>query len=89
MSCSNCALTIENKIRKVPGIKEANIDFAGEKLNVEFEPDLLIEKDIVAFVKKIGYGIATGKLDLPVTGIQDNTDALTLEKILLRLTKEF
>jgi Cu+-exporting ATPase len=84
MSCSNCALTIETKIRKVQGIKVANIDFAGEKLNVEFEPDRLIEKDIVAFVKKIGYGIATGKLELPVTGMQDNTDALTLEKILLR-----
>jgi P-type Cu+ transporter len=84
LSCSNCALIIETNVRKVHGISEANVDFAGEKISVTYDPSLLSEKDIIASVKKIGYGIATGKLELPVTGMQDNTDALTLEKILLK-----
>jgi Cu+-exporting ATPase len=84
MSCSNCALTIESNLRKVPGVEEASVDFAGEKLKVSFNVSQLSENDIVAFVKKIGYGIAIGKLELPVTGMQDNTDALTIEKVLLK-----
>ena len=84
MSCSNCALTIESNIRKVPGVEEASVDFAGEKLKVAFDVSQLTENDIVAAVKKIGFGIAVGKLELPVTGMQDNTDALTLEKVLRR-----
>jgi copper chaperone CopZ len=32
MSCSNCALTIESGVRKLKGVTNANIDFAGEKL---------------------------------------------------------
>jgi P-type Cu+ transporter len=84
MSCSNCALTIESGLKKLKGITTVSIDFAGEKLNVVFDPELINENEIVASVKRIGYGIATGKLKLPVTGMQDNTDATTLEKILLR-----
>lgn len=84
MSCSNCALTIEKKIRNLEGIEEATVDFAGEKLKVAFDPLKLSENDMVAFVKRIGYGIAIGKLELPVTGMQDNADALRLEKIILK-----
>jgi Cu+-exporting ATPase len=84
MSCSNCALTIESNVRKLPGVSGVNIDFSGEKLTVVFNPSVLNENDIIASVKRIGYGVATGKLELPVTGLQDNTDAMTLEKILLR-----
>ena len=84
MSCSNCALTIESGVRKLKGVTDANIDFAGEKLIIVFDPEIISEREIAAFVKKIGYGIATGKFELPVTGMQDNTDATTLEKVLLR-----
>ncbi len=84
LSCSNCALTIEKGVRKTSGIQEANVDFASEKLVISFDPGLTSEKDIIENVKRIGYGVAVGKTDLPVTGLQDNTDALTLEKILLR-----
>lgn len=82
LSCSNCALTIESNLRKVNGIEVASVDFAGEKLNVVFDTELLSEKDIIDSVKKIGYGVAVGNLELPVTGMQDNTDALALEKII-------
>lgn len=86
MTCANCALRIESNLRTLPGINEAAVDFAGEKLIVSFDPVQLSEKDIIAHVQRIGYAVATGKIELPVTGLQDHTDALTLEKILGRQT---
>ena len=82
LSCSNCALAIEKNVRKLPGIIDANVDFAGEKLNVTFDPTQINEKDIILCVKQVGYGVSTGKIELPIAGLQDNTDALTLEKLL-------
>ena len=84
MTCSNCAGTIERQVRKITGIIDANVDFAGEKLNVNFDPLQIIEQDIIARVKQIGYGIATGKVELPITGMQDNSDAVMLGKQLAR-----
>ncbi|MFA5848251.1 MAG: heavy metal translocating P-type ATPase [Bacteroidales bacterium] len=82
LSCSNCALAVEKNVRKLPGIIDANVDFAGEKLNATFDPSQISEKDIISCVKQVGYGVATGKAELPIAGLQDNTDALTLEKLL-------
>ena len=84
LSCSNCAMTIETNVRKLKGISEANVDFASEKLNVTFDPLQISELDIINLVRNVGYGVAIGKLELPITGMQDNTDALTLEKLLLK-----
>ncbi|EKD32009.1 MAG: hypothetical protein ACD_77C00197G0009, partial [uncultured bacterium] len=82
MSCSNCALSVESNVRKLPGVTLANVDFAGEKMSVTFDANQINDKDIIACVKQVGYGIAIGKAELPITGMTDNTDALTLEKIL-------
>ncbi len=84
LSCSNCASAIASNVRKLPGISEANVDFSSEKLTVSFDPAKMNEKEIIASVRRIGYGVATGKVELPITGLQDNTDALTLERILIR-----
>ncbi len=84
MSCTNCAANIERNVRKLGGISEANIDFAAEKLHLKFDPFLIGEQQIIAAVKKIGYGIAIGRVELPVTGFHDPADALSVEKILRR-----
>ena len=84
MSCANCAANIERSVHKLPGIGEAFVDLAGEKLSVTFNPDKVNEQDIIAGVRHIGFGIATGKAELPVTGMHDNADAVGLEKILQR-----
>ncbi|MEI6455687.1 MAG: heavy metal translocating P-type ATPase [bacterium] len=84
MSCTNCAANIERNIRKLPGIGVANIDFASEKLHLAFDPSLINEQQIITSVKKTGYGIATGRVEFPVSGMHDHADALALEKVLLR-----
>ena len=62
----------------------ANVNLASEKLTVAFDPAQLDEHGIIARVERIGYGIATGKTDLPITGLHDNSDAIALEKLLAR-----
>ena len=71
MTCVNCALRIESNLRGLAGIKNATVDFAGEQLTVSFDPETLNENDIITQVKRIGYTVATGKIDLPITGLQD------------------
>ncbi|MEW5828727.1 MAG: heavy metal translocating P-type ATPase [Chloroflexota bacterium] len=82
MTCANCAANIERNVRKLPGVGVANVNLASEKLVVSFDPDQLDERGIIARVEKIGYGVAIGKTELPVTGLRDNSDALALEKVL-------
>src|SRR5512135_318686 len=84
MTCANCAATIERNVRKLPGVSLANVNLASEKLTVAFDPALLDERGIIARVEKIGYGIATGKTELPITGLRDNSDSIALEKLLTR-----
>jgi P-type Cu+ transporter len=84
MTCTNCALTIGSNVRKLPGAVDAVVDYAGEKLTVTFDPSQLDIHSIIDRVKQIGYGAPTGTIELSVTGFQDHTDALTLEKVLLK-----
>ncbi len=84
MTCANCAASIERNVRKLPGVDVANVNLASEKLTVIFDPAQLDEHGIIARVERIGYGIPTGNVDLPITGLRDNSDALTLEKLLAR-----
>lgn len=82
MTCANCVATIERNVRKLPGISVANVNLASEKLTVAFDPAQLDEHGIIERVQRVGYGVATGKAELPVTGLRDNSDALTMEKLL-------
>ncbi len=84
MTCANCAATIERNVRKLPGVGVANVNLASEKLSVTFDPSELDERGIIQRVIRAGYGVATGKTELPVTGMHDNSDALSLEKLLAK-----
>ena len=84
MTCANCAAAIERNVRKLPGVDVANVNLASEKLTVIFDPAQLDEHGIIARVERIGYGIPTGNIELPITGLRDNSDALLLERLLAR-----
>src|SRR5512136_3017660 len=84
MTCANCATTIERNVRKLPGVSVANVNLASEKLTVKYDPAELDERGIMARVERIGYGVPTGKVELPITGLHDNSDAVALEKMLAR-----
>jgi len=84
MTCANCAASIERNVRKLPGVDVADVNLASEKLVVAFDPAQLDEHGIIARVERIGYGVPTGNIELPVTGLRDSSDAVVLEKVLAR-----
>jgi len=56
MHCASCAVNIENALRKEAGVKSANVNFASEKLYLEFddtEIDIIIK--VKNIVEKLGY----------------------------------
>ncbi|TWH60484.1 Cu+-exporting ATPase [Desulfitobacterium sp. LBE] len=84
MTCANCALTIEKGMAKLPGVKAATVNFASEKLSLDYDPALLDEKTILEKVKDLGYGAYMerdeGKAQFKVSGMTCANCALTIEK---------
>lgn len=75
MSCAACAKAVERSVSKVEGVSSATVNFAIEKLNVEFDEgktDLnIIKKAII----KAGYGVrndeeqAIREVLIPIAGM--------------------
>ena len=56
MHCSSCAGLIERSLKKVPGVKEANVNFAAEKASVVFDEAQTPKESLLKAVEKTGYG---------------------------------
>ncbi|MBE9003833.1 cadmium-translocating P-type ATPase [Fortiea sp. LEGE XX443] len=55
MDCGGCAKTIAANLQQLPGITEATVNFASERLNVIYDPQQASEADIVKRVTDLGY----------------------------------
>jgi Cu+-exporting ATPase len=57
MTCANCAMNIERALnKKVPGIVDASVNFATERVSIEYIPAVSTLDDIISAIKKAGYG---------------------------------
>jgi len=57
MTCANCAANIERALsKKTPGVVSAAVNFASERVAVEYVPGALGVDDIVAAIEKAGFG---------------------------------
>ncbi|MGE5552146.1 MAG: heavy metal translocating P-type ATPase [Bacteroidota bacterium] len=65
MSCASCARSIEEALRKVPGVAEANVNFATERATVVWEAEKGRLEDLLAAVAKAGYRAETPKKEDP------------------------
>lgn len=71
MHCSSCAGLIERSLKKVPGVKEANVNFAAEKASVVFDETQSPKESLLKAVEKTGYG---------ATFVTDKDDGAEAEK---------
>jgi P-type Cu+ transporter len=55
MHCASCASIIERSIKKVPGVKTVNVNFASEKASVIFDESKSPAQSLLDAVKKAGY----------------------------------
>jgi len=85
MSCAACAATIERSLRDVPGVGEANVNFATSRATVLFDPALIDTSALIATVRKTGYDVAVSSVELPVQGISCASCVTIIEQSLLEL----
>ncbi len=82
MTCANCALNIERNVKKLPGVKEANVNFATEQAAISFDSDEIQIGDLVEKIHDVGYGVAKATIEFPVTGMTCANCAMTIERTL-------
>ena len=63
MHCASCAATIENELKKQSGIKSANVNFAVEKLYLDFDQKIITLKKIRKLLNNLGYKIGDGNME--------------------------
>ena len=57
MTCANCAANIERALnKKVPGIVNASVNFASERVSVEYIPGIATLPEMVSAIEAAGYG---------------------------------
>ncbi|MCH7759584.1 heavy metal translocating P-type ATPase [Patescibacteria group bacterium] len=99
MHCASCAATIEKVVKKVPGVKQALVNFASEKLSVEYDKNMTGQKDFKKVVQDIGYDLDIGStiesglknshknfLALKVVGMDSPHCAMVVEKAVKTLS---
>ncbi len=55
MTCASCALRIEKGLNKVPGVKDASVNFATEQATVTYDPTQTGPEQMVQQVEAVGY----------------------------------
>src|SRR5260221_11396054 len=55
MSCASCAMRIEKGLKKLPGIKDASVNFATEQATVTYDPAQIGVEQMVKKVEVVGY----------------------------------
>ena len=58
MHCASCAAIISNTLKKMPGVKDADVNFATEKAKIEYDKDTVSVKDMNGQIGKLGYSIS-------------------------------
>jgi P-type Cu+ transporter len=55
MTCASCAMRIEKGLKKVPGVIDANVNFATEQATVTYDPAQTGLEQMVQKVEAVGY----------------------------------
>jgi Cu+-exporting ATPase len=89
MTCAACAQRIEKTVKKLPGIAQASVNLASEKLFVEYDAEALELNAIKAAVEKIGYEVAekpaSQNVTIPIGGMTCAACSQRVEKVVRKL----
>jgi Cu+-exporting ATPase len=82
MSCAGCAARIEGVLQKLPGVREAQVNFATAKATLRYDPDTVTADHIVKEVQDIGYEVTTQRLTMPIGGMRCASCTASIERAL-------
>ncbi len=80
MTCAACAARIEKNLNKLPGVQQANVNFALEKVTVFFDPGVANPGKLIETVRKTGYDVANVKVELAISGMTCAACSARIEK---------
>ncbi len=83
MTCGSCAARVEKMLRRQPGVSKAAVNLATQKALVAFDPGQITERDLVAAVTNIGYGLTPVAPDAAAEEAQVH-DEFTAQRTWLR-----
>ncbi|MFA6423772.1 MAG: heavy metal translocating P-type ATPase [Candidatus Magasanikbacteria bacterium] len=63
MHCASCSLLIEKSLKKVPGVKQAHVNFAAEKARIIFDSSKATVDNFIKAVKDAGYSAELSSSD--------------------------
>src|SRR5437868_13310622 len=55
MTCASCAMRVEKGLKKVPGVRDANVNLATELATIIYEPTQTNLEQMVQKVETVGY----------------------------------
>lgn len=79
MHCASCALLIEKGLKKVPGVKQANVNFAAEKARIIYDAGQADVGSLIKAVKDSGYGAEISSADPEVDRAKKAKEIKTLQ----------
>ncbi len=82
MTCATCAERNAGALRQVPGVKEAEVNFATQKAVVKYDPESAGLASLVGAVESAGYKAITEKVTLAVQGMTCASCVERVEKAL-------
>ena len=56
MRCAACSSAVERVTGKLAGVKSCSVNLTTEKLDIEYDEKILSPSDVIAKIKKAGYG---------------------------------
>ncbi|QGX96500.1 copper-translocating P-type ATPase [Haloplanus rallus] len=80
MSCANCSATVGDALTTLDGVSDATVNYATDEGTVEYDPEAVSLREIVAAVEDAGYGVVTetatfGIADLSCANCAETTEA--------------
>ncbi len=83
MTCASCVLHVEEALKKVPGVRSAQVNLATEKATVETEPDRAPSVQALSdAVADAGYKVGAEKVTLDIGGMTCASCVLHVEEAL-------
>ncbi|MEI2379484.1 heavy metal translocating P-type ATPase [Priestia megaterium] len=85
MTCAACSNRIEKGLKKIEGVKEANVNLALERSTIIFDPSKTSPQAFEEKIEKLGYGVVSEKAEFSITGMTCAACSTRIEKGLNKL----
>jgi len=82
MECAACASRIERQLKNTGGVNEAAVNYAVEKVTVDFDPNRVGVDQLINTITDLGYRVPTERVDLKISGMTCAACAARVEKTL-------